>query len=293
MLLSLTIFQSAAAQTLSQNLLQNGDFGNQYIDWYVGGADASVTDEVLCIDITDAAANPWDVQIGQDGFSLAQGATYQIDLQLSASAAVSVTLLVGQNQEPWNRYFSTELRATSALQPYSYQFEMDAADSPDSLFALHVGGTAADQFCLDNVSIRRVIDLAPLGSIIFDDFAYGSEELGADGVGSISTTAIDSTRRMVGRRGSQSTRCSSRSRQTAHLIGSSSRLQPPISGTPIRSSRSRRWLRSGRIQRSYCRSIYHLWSERNAIVRHRVASAARMAGCGSSSWSPRIQMVMG
>ncbi|MDC0584180.1 cellulase family glycosylhydrolase [Bacteroidales bacterium] len=57
-------------------LLTNPNFTNGTNGWWAYGADITSSNGEVYYNITDAKANPWDIQLGQEGISLKQGYKY-------------------------------------------------------------------------------------------------------------------------------------------------------------------------------------------------------------------------
>ncbi|MEZ4677282.1 MAG: carbohydrate binding domain-containing protein [Caldilineaceae bacterium] len=179
----------------SANLVKNGDFSDGDTHWFVTG-ETDTSGGALCATIPGGTVSPWDAQISQGEIQLESKHFYKLTFDMLASTdGAVVNAIIGQDQYPWAQYYATSLSLRSILQ--HYQFIMQApAEAGASGFFLHIGGTTAERFCLDNVSLTDIGQSSgptptPIPNpppVIFDDFSYNSSDLNtisANGIHSI------------------------------------------------------------------------------------------------------------
>jgi endoglucanase len=149
----LSLAPATAAQLPPGNLLQNGDFSAGLAPWW---ATATVAPDAssgeLAAVITNGGANPWDAIVGQNNISLQQGHVYTIELDLRASAPLTIALKVQQEASPYAGYFQQSIPVTTTTQHVQYVFTAPATDAA-AAFQFQIGGQGNHTLYVDNAAL--------------------------------------------------------------------------------------------------------------------------------------------
>lgn len=131
--------------------------------FYSAGTDleCGVVDGVLCSAAGGGTENRWDQIVGFNGLSIAEGETYTVSFEASASSQRPVRVVVGDDDPPYDVLFEQNPKLSSDLKRFEYTFKApasfaDAEGEEGGLgeLAFHLGGSPSPwQFCLDNVSL--------------------------------------------------------------------------------------------------------------------------------------------
>ncbi|MEU4568614.1 glycoside hydrolase family 9 protein [Micromonospora sp. NPDC023956] len=135
--------------------IRNGDFSNGTSPWFsFGTGDLTNPDGRLCTTVAGGLANPWDAGIGQDGIPLLAGSSYTLAFDASATPGADLKAVLQLGSAPYTTYASVDATAGATPQRVEHTFTAPA-DDPRAQIIFQVGGsTAAQTFCLDNVSLR-------------------------------------------------------------------------------------------------------------------------------------------
>jgi endoglucanase len=133
------------------NLLLNSDFSNgQTNPWAFapsapGAASFGVVNGELCLTVTNAGANRWDVQFRQP-VTLQNGHSYAVSFKAYASAPTRLYAKIGNSNAPYAEYWNnnwTPFDLTTAAQTFGGSFTMNGDDQVANEFAFHLGGDLA------------------------------------------------------------------------------------------------------------------------------------------------------
>ncbi|MEM7125679.1 MAG: hypothetical protein AAF702_05095 [Chloroflexota bacterium] len=177
------------APNQNENLMLNGDFSDGDRLWFTSiGMDVDTSTGSLCATVPDDAVDPWLAIVSQGGLSLQAGQIYKLTFELRGNVVDMIDVLIGEDQHPWEKYYLTTAHLEITSQRYHYQFVMPITDN-NSLLGFHIGGTPNNIYCIDNISLTLMqhsttptptatsIPEGAASPLIFDDFAYNSDEL--------------------------------------------------------------------------------------------------------------------
>jgi beta-glucanase (GH16 family) len=110
------------------NQIINADFSNGDAEWIFNTfapaqASAAVKDGEFAVTITNGGVNPWDIYVGQKGFTIEKDKVYTVSFDAYAAAPRQISPLVGKNADPWTVYSgSNTISLTTKRQTYTYSF---------------------------------------------------------------------------------------------------------------------------------------------------------------------------
>ncbi|MEM7111835.1 MAG: endo-1,4-beta-xylanase [Chloroflexota bacterium] len=145
------------------NLLTNGTFDSDTSSWWLvtgngAAASMSIINQELCVDITSAGVNTWDVIIGQSNVPLVASQLYTVDFTASTDMPRWFITKGGLAVSPYTGYFHAQEYLQSSDYQHSHQFFADTTDA-SSKFEFHIGGQTG-QTCFDNVSLSAIAPTA-------------------------------------------------------------------------------------------------------------------------------------
>lgn len=144
------------------SLLPNGGFdGGKTLPWTVlflapAAGRAAVVDGELCLEVQDAGANNWDVQVRHRDMVIRQGHSYNVSFTAHASRPTSIRPKVGNSGAPYAEFWFDTANLTSSPQTFRGSFTRNGPDDPTAELAFHMGGPLAASaapltICLDNI----------------------------------------------------------------------------------------------------------------------------------------------
>lgn len=160
----------------ANNLIQNASFdGTSSLPW-VSEISAPALGEsgikagALCTAVSNAGANPWDVQVRQRQLALQTGHTYTVSFKIWADRPSTVRAKVGMAGPPHTEYWAQNLPISSEPQQVKAKFVMNSSADPAAEFALHMGGALAGagkplSVCIDDVYLTDPQFTAPPPSV--------------------------------------------------------------------------------------------------------------------------------
>ena len=145
----------------SQNLFTNGDFANGATGWTLDGGGSVVSGEAY-FPTTNAAGNPWDTQLAQNGISFTAGATYTLTFKARAAANRNITVAI-QNVGSWDNQTANQVYAlTTAMQTFTQTFNAATTGSNVNVaFLLGVQGST-DAVYIDDVVLTGSVPPPPV-----------------------------------------------------------------------------------------------------------------------------------
>ena len=147
-----------AAET--DNQVSNADFSAGDSVWsiktyYPAVAQGSVIDGEYALSITNGGDYPWDIHLGQTGFTIENGKEYNLSFDAYASAPREISPIVGKNSEPWTVYSNIENVLLSPYRKtYSFSFIMNETSDTEARLGFDVGLSSDDVF-VDNVFLSN------------------------------------------------------------------------------------------------------------------------------------------
>jgi hypothetical protein len=171
---------SATATPATANLLANGSFENTGGGWLApwgfavrSGAAATVAQDgasradgayAARVDVTQAAASGWLVQLQQGGLPLAAGRAYTITFAARAAAPRAAEVVLQQNVSPYGVLVSRTVALTTAWQTFTVPYQATAAQA-DTFLGFNLAA-AAGQVWLDAVALAPTPSVAPAASLV-------------------------------------------------------------------------------------------------------------------------------
>ncbi|MBB6351418.1 endoglucanase [Nonomuraea muscovyensis] len=163
--LSVSVLPVSAAGTAAAapELVVNGTFANGTAPWWNSANTSMAVDSGrLRVSVTGGTANPWDAMIGQNDITLAQGKSYTLSFDASASTAVSVVTTVQLADAPYTNTLTQPIALTTASKRFSFPFTSSLGTSAGQV-SFQLGKNAGFTFFVDNVSLTESSSTTPPG----------------------------------------------------------------------------------------------------------------------------------
>jgi beta-glucanase (GH16 family) len=147
-----------AAET--DNQISNADFSAGDSLWimntyYPAVAQGNVIDGEYAVSITNGGNYPWDIHLGQAGFTIENGKEYNLSFDAYAFATREISPIVGKNSEPWTVYSNIENVLISPYRKtYSFYFIMNETSDTEARLGFDIGVSSEDVF-IDNVFLSN------------------------------------------------------------------------------------------------------------------------------------------
>ncbi|MBN1128660.1 MAG: carbohydrate binding domain-containing protein [Chitinispirillaceae bacterium] len=147
----------SAVFIVAGELIQNGTFDNNITPWtlgqYEGGAATATVGNNGCqISITSGGNDIWHVQLIQAGLSLEANKTYVFSFDVTATAARTIDIAVGEASGSFTKYFQQTITLTAAQQRLSFTFT-PTASTTNARVEFNIGKSTTG-LLLDNVSLK-------------------------------------------------------------------------------------------------------------------------------------------
>ncbi|MDO5558924.1 MAG: family 16 glycosylhydrolase [Oscillospiraceae bacterium] len=150
------------------NFIYNGDFSEdesldddtnwKFLLFENGAGTASIKDNMLTIESTNAGDVDYSVQLVQPEIPMIKGKKYKLTFDAYADEERDIIVCVSAPTNGWVRYLKdTTQKITTDMQTYTFEFEMTGKDDPNGRLEFnlgHRGSTAA--FHLTNVRIEEI-----------------------------------------------------------------------------------------------------------------------------------------
>ena len=136
-------------------------FFNQFsgsATWGVEDAGLS-TEPAVYVDVTSPGQYSWHIQLGQKSLLIYADSTYEIRFRAKSNISRSFDIVVQQDHNPWNVYYSTTINTTPSAQTFILPFYASISDSVQLTFNL---GSEIGKVWIDTVELFR----APFGTIL-------------------------------------------------------------------------------------------------------------------------------
>jgi beta-glucanase (GH16 family) len=143
-----------------QNQVKNADFSAGDAEWIFNSfqpaqASAAVWYGELAVSITNGGVNPWDIFVGQLGFTIEKGKEYTVSFDAYAEAPRQISPLVGKNADPWTVYSGSHpIALTTKRQTYTYSFVMKDPTDNKARLGFDIGSSSEDVF-FDNIFLSK------------------------------------------------------------------------------------------------------------------------------------------
>lgn len=143
-ILTLLLF-TGLVQAQDCDMIYNGDFSEKLDEWTLykmlgGYGRAKVqTDGSLRIEMERTGNKPWAVQFTQSNLIFEKGKEYKITIEAKADSARSIMLKTGQNDGPWNTFWTKSFGITTEYQSYSQNFIMNDPTDSSGRVEINVG----------------------------------------------------------------------------------------------------------------------------------------------------------
>lgn len=135
-------------------LLTNPYFNSGTDGWWAYGADISTNNGEVTFDISNAGANPWDIQIGQGNLTLKQGYKYTLCWRAKRESG-SLSLNVGINGAPYTVYMSDNpVNLDNSWQENCVEYIHTGEDASNVAVTVNMGGSDAD-VVFDYISLKE------------------------------------------------------------------------------------------------------------------------------------------
>ncbi|MDR0307585.1 MAG: carbohydrate binding domain-containing protein [Chitinispirillales bacterium] len=148
-------------------LVKNGNFADGMTDWTLNTWDnsqatASVLNGAVTININTlpSSGEVYNMQLVQASLPLLKGNTYTVSFEASAAGPRVMEVMCQKATDPWTGYFSEDVNLTTAMQEFSFDFEMTEDDDLVSRLGFNVGHST------ENVTIRNVSVMLKQGTSI-------------------------------------------------------------------------------------------------------------------------------
>nr|AGS52769.1 endo-1,4-beta-xylanase C precursor [uncultured bacterium contig00132] len=149
-----------ALNITGENLIKDSEFSKALgTDWRFQANDGatgsgSVSNGTFTANLTklnnEGEGGIWSLQLVQAGLPLLEGNTYVLSFEASAVSPRTIQVMCQMENSPWTTYFEEDVSLTATMQPFTYEFTMNAANDPEA----RIGFNFAQS--LENVSIRNV-----------------------------------------------------------------------------------------------------------------------------------------
>ena len=179
---------------IGDELIPNGDFSLGWSLWDSttgnegGGANFSVVDGVLNVEVTSVSGGKWEPRFSSRGIEMENGQTYEISFRAKADAARSIHIQVGQvlSAAPWFVDFKEGQTVIFDLgtewADYSFKFTMNLDTNADGA-VLFENGTVEGEVGIENL----------LTTIYYDDIVMVESTPDADETGPVFSGIEDIT----------------------------------------------------------------------------------------------------
>src|SRR3989339_182554 len=140
------------------NQIVNADFTDGSTPWVFttyspAQANGSVQNGEYAISISNGGTYPWDINLGQIGFSIEMGKQYTVSFDAYATSPRQISALVGKNSSPWTVYSENQIFSlTTTKQTYTYSFFMSDPTDNQARLGFDIGTSLTDVF-FDNVML--------------------------------------------------------------------------------------------------------------------------------------------
>lgn len=159
---NISLVMTAAPEPIDMGegvLIANGDFADGMMPWQLqlggtGAATADTANSEMCVDITDAAENQWDIVLNQAGISVKAETDYSIMFDVKAEADRELFFKTGNTS--FENYTYQSAQATADWSTVSVTYTQAVSDT-NALFEFHLGARGTGQICLDNVMMVEVV----------------------------------------------------------------------------------------------------------------------------------------
>ncbi|WP_406674861.1 glycoside hydrolase family 6 protein [Nonomuraea sp. N2-4H] len=146
---------AAPAPAAATELVVNGTFTNGTAPWWNSANTTMTTDAGrLRVGVSGGTANPWDAMVAQNDIPLAQGKTYTLSFDASASTNVSAVTTVQLGDAPYTNTLTQPISLSPTSKRFSFPFTSTLTTSAGQV-TFQLGGGAAHTFYLDNVSLTE------------------------------------------------------------------------------------------------------------------------------------------
>lgn len=152
---------SQVIQVVNENLIKNGDFSIGTSDWNLwmnSGGEASMVVEKgeLKVTITNQGPNPWNIGLGQMGFTIENGVTYTLSFNARTDTVQSIMSLIQLGKDPWISYSGNHtFNLTTTMTQYSYTFTMTKPTDSASDLEFFLGGKGDGNIYFDNIVLIK------------------------------------------------------------------------------------------------------------------------------------------
>ena len=117
----------------------NGSFDTGAAGWFSAGADMSVVDGKLRVQVPGGRRQPFDVIVGQNDIPLERSAQYTIAFTASASRPVTIRTQVQLSDEPYTATWSQNVGLDTSPKQYQFSFTSNL-DTDQGQVAFQIGG---------------------------------------------------------------------------------------------------------------------------------------------------------
>ncbi|MFG1694056.1 carbohydrate binding domain-containing protein [Nonomuraea sp. NPDC049309] len=146
---------AAPKPAAATELIVNGTFTDGTAPWWSSASTTMTTDGGrLRVDVTGGTADPWDAMVAQNDIPLAQGKTYTLSFDASASTNVSAVTTVQLGDAPYTNTLTQPITLSPTSEHFSFPFTSALTTSAGQV-TFQLGGGAAHTFYLDNVSLTE------------------------------------------------------------------------------------------------------------------------------------------
>ncbi len=176
--ISLVLLEEAVEPPSDDAIIKNGDFAAGLDPWQLvlGGTAAATTSTdsgAMCVDITDASANQWELNITQGDISLLGDTDYSIEFMVMADADREFFFKTGATD--FSNYTYQSAQATTEWSTVSVTYTQAATDT-NAIFEFQLGARGTGVICIDDVAMTALggpldRDIAKNGA--FDDGVSG------------------------------------------------------------------------------------------------------------------------
>lgn len=140
---------------LAVNSTFNGGFGWVSTENGSGSGTVSFAENKAVLEVVNAGADPWSVNLFQTGIDLVPGQEYVLSFSASADRSMDITAGVGMSLDPWLPYTDERISLNQQLQDFILRFTYAGETGTDSRIFFDCGGGETGTITLENVSLRR------------------------------------------------------------------------------------------------------------------------------------------
>ncbi len=134
-------------------LLTNPDFDNGTNNWWYMGANVTGNNGELIFEITNPGVNEWDIQLGQNGFTLKHGYKYILSWRAKRESG-ALNFRVQLDHDPYTYLFGEQTNEDGSWKEATIVYENNGPDIPGIGVSVQMGGNNS-KATFDYISLKE------------------------------------------------------------------------------------------------------------------------------------------